>query len=199
MRTHQRRVGAFTLLEVMIAMTIFFVAMFSVLQLLSRGLQMARALQQDTPSPGMIAAELSQLAMTNRLDDGGSYSGDFDMLAPGVYADYKWAAQTYQFASNGLYQADILVEGSRNGQPFERKMSIFLFSPRSAMPGVPGMPPAPAWFSTSTNGSSRQSWQARVLRKTRSRRSARRPTSHGSLSSSGIQRTMRRLRTLLAL
>ena len=139
MRLQRSGGPAFTLIEVIIAMAIFFVAMFSVLQLLSRGLQMARALQQDTPSPGMIAAELSQMAVTNRLDDGGSYSGDFDMLAPGVYRDYRWAAQTYQFASNGLYQADIIVEGTRNGQPFERKMSVFLFSPRSAMPGLPGM------------------------------------------------------------
>jgi prepilin-type N-terminal cleavage/methylation domain-containing protein len=135
---------AFTLLEVIIAMAIFFVAMFSVLQLMSRGLSMARSLQQDTPSPGMIAAELSQMAATNRLDDGGTYSGDFEFLAPEIYPGYSWAAQTYQFASNGLFKADIVVTGSRNGQPFERSISVFLFSPRSAVSGgMPGMnPPA---------------------------------------------------------
>lgn len=137
---------AFTLLEVIIAMAIFFVAMFSVLQLMSRGLGMARALQQDLPSPGMIAAELSQMAATNRLDDGGSYSGDFEFLAPDIYPDFKWSAQTYQFASNGLFKADIVVVGTRNGQPIERSMSVYLFSPRSAtiggMPGV-NLPPPP--------------------------------------------------------
>lgn len=137
---------AFTLLEVIIAMAIFFVAMFSVLQLMSRGLGMARALQQDLPSPAMIAADLAQLAATNRIDDGGSYSGDFEFLAPDIYPDFKWAAQTYQFASNGLFKADIVVMGSRNGQPVERSMSVFLFSPRSAtLGGMPGMnlPPPP--------------------------------------------------------
>lgn len=137
---------AFTLLEVIIAMAIFFVAMFSVLQLMSRGLGMARALQQDLPSPAMIAADLAQMAATNRIDDGGSYSGDFEFLAPDIYPDFKWAAQTYQFASNGLFKADIVVMGSRNGQPVERSMSVFLFSPRSAtLGGMPGMnlPPPP--------------------------------------------------------
>ncbi len=136
---------AFTLIEVIIAMAIFFVAMFSVLQLMSRGLGMARALQQDLPSPGMIAAELSQLAATNRLDDGGSYSGDFEFLAPDIYPDFKWEARTYQFASNGLFKADIVVVGARNGQPIERSMSVFLFSPRSAtIGGMPGMNLAPS-------------------------------------------------------
>ena len=69
MRIKPRPSRAFTLLEVIIAMAIFFVAMFSVMQLMSQGLGMARSLQQDMPSPGMVAAELSQMAATNRLDD----------------------------------------------------------------------------------------------------------------------------------
>jgi prepilin-type N-terminal cleavage/methylation domain-containing protein len=139
-RIKPRPSRAFTLLEVIIAMAIFFVAMFSVMQLMSRGLGMARSLQQDMPSPGMIAAELAQMAATNRIDDGGSYSGDFEFLAPEIYPDFKWAAQTYQYASNGLFKADIVVVGERNGQPVERAMSVFLFSPRSATPGgMPGM------------------------------------------------------------
>jgi len=132
------RCAAFTLLEVMIAMAIFFVAMFSVLQLMSRGLSMARSLQLDTPSPGMIAAELAQLAATNRIDDGGSYSGDFQYLAPNLYPEYQWAAQTYQVASNGLFMADILVTGSRSGKASERTMSVLLYTPRSSVGAFSG-------------------------------------------------------------
>jgi prepilin-type N-terminal cleavage/methylation domain-containing protein len=138
MKSAGDRCGAFTLLEVMIAMAIFFIAMFSVLQLMSRGLSMARSLQQDTPSPAMIAADLSQMAATNRLDDGGTYSGDFQFLAPDMYPDYKWAAQTFQYASNGLFRADIVVMGSRNGQLSRRTMSVLLYSPRSAVSSFPG-------------------------------------------------------------
>lgn len=140
MRSSRISAGAFTLLEVMIAMAIFFVAMFSILQLMSRGLGMARALQQDFPSPGMIAAELYQLSQTNRLEDGGSDTGDFEFLAPDVYPDFTWSYKTYQVASNGLFQADIVVEGIRNGAPVERSISIFLYSPQSVVRGGGGLP-----------------------------------------------------------
>lgn len=142
MRTSRRRSAAFTLMEVIIAMAIFFVAMFSVMRLMSQGLSMAASLKQDTPSPGMIAAELTQLAATNRIDDGGSYSGDFEFLAPDIYKNYHWVAQTYQYASNGLFKADIAVVGKRNGQPYQRSLSILLYSPRSTVPaGMPGTVP----------------------------------------------------------
>lgn len=140
MKLRQLAREAFTLLEVMIAMAIFFVAMFSVLNLMSRGLGMARALQQDIPSAGMIAAELYQLAQTNRLEDGGTDTGDFEFLAPEVYPGYEWSYLTYEAASNGLFQADLVVEGSRSGNLIERKMSIFIFSPRSSRGGLPGTP-----------------------------------------------------------
>ncbi|MBI1178077.1 prepilin-type N-terminal cleavage/methylation domain-containing protein [bacterium] len=130
-----RPAKAFTLMEVLIAMAIFFVAMFSVMNLMSRGLSMARSLQRDTPSPGMIAAELSQLATTNRIDDGGTYEGDFKNLAGDLYKDYRWVAQTYEFASNGLFKADIVVVGNHDGHPYKRDMSVLLFSPRSAVSG----------------------------------------------------------------
>lgn len=128
-RTHTHR--AFTLLEVMIAVAIFFVAIASVLQLMARGLKMARALQQDVPSPAFIASELSQIAITNRLEDGGSLSGDFDFLSSKLYEGYKWDAQTYEVSSNGLFQADIIVTGQRENRMVERRMSILLFSPNS--------------------------------------------------------------------
>lgn len=140
MKSAQRRNRAFTLLEVMIAMAIFFIAMFSVLNLMSRGLGMARALQQDLPSPGMKASDLYQLSRTNQLEDGGVESGDFEDLAPGLYPDFEWSYQTYQVASNGLFQADIVVTGIRGDKPVERTLSIFLFSPRSVVRGMSGAP-----------------------------------------------------------
>jgi len=122
---------AFTLMEVMIAVAIFFVAIAAVLQLMARGLKMARALQQDVPSPAIIASEIAQLSITNALEDGGSLSGDFSFLSSELYADYSWDAQTYEVSSNGLFQADILVTGSRDNRVVERRMSVLLFSPNS--------------------------------------------------------------------
>lgn len=127
-------------MEVMIAVAIFFVAIASVLQLMSRGLKMARALQQDVPSPAIIASEIAQLSTTNALEDGGTLSGDFSFLSSELYADYSWDAQTYEVSSNGLFQADILVTGQRGSGVVERRMSVLLFSPNSTVSGMGGPP-----------------------------------------------------------
>ena len=135
MRSRPRHDYAFTLMEVMIAVAIFFVAIAAVLQLMARGLKMARSLQQDVPSPAIIASEIAQLSTTNSLEDGGTLSGDFSFLSSELYADYSWDAQTYQVSSNGLFQADILVRGQRDNRVVERQMSVLLFSPNSAVSG----------------------------------------------------------------
>jgi hypothetical protein len=127
-------------MEVMIAVAIFFVAIAAVLQLMAQGLRMARSLQQEVPSPAIIASEIAQIASTNVLEDGGSLSGDFDFLSSELYADYSWDAQTFQVASNGLFQADILVRGQRESRMIERRMSILLFSPNSAVSAVGQLP-----------------------------------------------------------
>ena len=126
---------AFTLMEVMIAVAIFFVAIAAVLQLMAQGLKMARSLQQEVPSPAFIAAELAQYSTTNILEHGGALAGDFSFLSSELYADYSWDAQTFQVASNGLFQADILVRGQLDSRVVERRMSILLFSPNSAVSG----------------------------------------------------------------
>ena len=96
-----RLLKAFTLIEVMIALGIFFMATFSILALVSRSLRNARALQKIEVDAGMVAA---QLYKTNRLTEGFD-SGDFDKY----YRDYTWSTDTQQIASNGLWQVDIVV------------------------------------------------------------------------------------------
>ena len=114
---------AFTLLEVLIAMTIFFVAIFAILELTSQNLRSARALQSDRPSPKRLAIEL---ASTNRLQEGVT-SGDFGEQFPG----YAWERQVYEVRSNGLFQADLRVFAVGRGDNWESEMSILLFRPNS--------------------------------------------------------------------
>jgi Tfp pilus assembly protein PilV len=119
-----RRSGsfAFTLLEVMIAMAIFFTAVFAILALVSQSLRGARLLTQNAPTPGMALA-ISQLPITNKVEEG-SISGDFEDLYPG----YDWTAETTLASSNGLYQVDVSVfhEGD-----LDSSMSVFLYKPES--------------------------------------------------------------------
>src|SRR6185503_19703047 len=90
-RRPERSRRAFTLLEVMIALGIFFMCTFAILALVSNTLRNARSLRRPQVDAGMAA---SIYVNTNRFSEG-SMSGDFG----DVLDDYTWDAETYQFAT----------------------------------------------------------------------------------------------------
>ena len=94
---------AFTLMEVMIAVSIFFMAMFTILGVLSSSLHAASLLRNNGPTAGMVAAQLS---LTNKLEEG-SDSGDFRDIP--IYEGYRWVSQTTEAATNGLFQVQFRV------------------------------------------------------------------------------------------
>jgi type II secretion system protein I len=114
--------SAFTLIEVMIALGIFFMAMFAILGLVANALRNARALQRKTVDCGMVAAQLS---LTNKLTEG-MESDDFGDM----YPDFEWTRDIYEVQSNHLYKVDMVVQ-RKSGGPVESKMSILLFRPDS--------------------------------------------------------------------
>ena len=123
-----RRVeAAFTLLEVMIAVAIFFIALFSILELMSGNLRAARKLKQPGPTIGMAAAQLSQ---TNHFVEDTTVSGDFGELFP----DYKWDGGITLASSNGLYQVDFTIY---KGREIDSTMSALFYRPQNAA-GGPG-------------------------------------------------------------
>jgi len=119
---------AFTLLEVIIACTVFFLVAFAVLGVVAQGLAAARALQHKEPDAGILAAALS---LTNQLIEG-TESGDFDDFYPGLYPGYTWTRDVYEVSSNSLFQVDFYVykEAGKKGAS-ETKMSILMFRPGS--------------------------------------------------------------------
>jgi Tfp pilus assembly protein PilV len=121
---------AFTLLEVMIALGIFFMCAFAILQLVSGTLRNARALQQNEPDPGMLAA---QLAITNSLSEGVE-SGDFGRIYPG----YSWTRDVYAVGSNGIFQVDFAVAHRVGRSRVEDHLSVLFFRPNS--PATVGPP-----------------------------------------------------------
>jgi hypothetical protein len=117
---------AFTLLEVMIASGLFFMAMFAILGLVAGTLRNARGIQKVDVDAGMIAAELS---LTNKLAEE-TVSGDFGDLHPG----YSWRRDGYLWPTaptNGLFQVDFTVSHQVGYHPVETHMSILLFRPDS--------------------------------------------------------------------
>ena len=126
-RATNLKTGGFTLLEVIIACAIFFIAGFAILELVTRSVSMARSLQQREPDAGMLAASLS---LTNQLIEG-SETGDFEDLAGNLYPDYSWGRDTLEVFSNGLFQVDFYVINDKRSGAEPAKMSIFLFRPQS--------------------------------------------------------------------
>ncbi|TAK91928.1 MAG: hypothetical protein EPO07_19530 [Verrucomicrobia bacterium] len=118
-----KRHSAFTLMEVLIALGIFFMASFAILALLANGLRNARALQRKPVDAGMVAAQLS---LTNRVTEGVE-TGDFEDM----YPDYSWTSDTYEVSTNGLFQSDMIVERHSGTPAVESTMSILLYRPDS--------------------------------------------------------------------
>jgi Tfp pilus assembly protein PilV len=118
----QKAFTAFTLLEVMIATALFFMAIFSILGVVTRSLNAARNLQPLEVDPGSLASELS---LTNRLEEGpipDEMAMDFARLFPG----YTCAGMVTEVATNGLFQVDLQVFGNK-GKNAESKLSLLLF------------------------------------------------------------------------
>jgi Tfp pilus assembly protein PilV len=118
--------SAFSLLEVMIAMGIFFVAIFGILELTSQSLRAARLLQKHDVDITTLAAQLS---LTNRLEEGFE-SGDFGDMFP----DVLWSRTVTEVSSNGFFRVDFTMHeptGNRKGPLAERHLSILLYRPLS--------------------------------------------------------------------
>ncbi len=128
-KVRRTAVDAFSLLEVMIACGIFFMAVFSILAMVASALHNARSLRRIEVDAGMVAA---QLFKTNRVYEG-TDSGDFGDLYPG----YSWETTTTQVETNGLFQIDIQVTRRSGNVPVDQ-MSIWMWSPDSANNGMMG-------------------------------------------------------------
>jgi hypothetical protein len=124
------REEAFSLLEVMFALGIFFMCIFGILAVVSRSLQQARALQ---PIQADARSAIALLSLTNRLEEG--------PLPPEMIEAYERenpghtiAGEVYEVATNGLFRIDFSVGGASGG-PEKRAVvtesSILLFRPLS--------------------------------------------------------------------
>jgi len=116
---------AFTLLEVMVALMIFFMAIFAILGTVTRSLGAARSLQQKFPDIDALGAEIIMTMKTNKLEEG-SADGDFGDLYPG----YNWRRDINLKATNGLFQVDFIIQSSRGRQRVEWTNSILVWDTR---------------------------------------------------------------------
>jgi len=116
---------AFSLLEVMIALAIFFMAIFAILQSVSQSLASARLLQQRQRVPD-VSGLIADLYLTNKFEEG-IVEGQFDE----PYASFTWTRETQMIATNGLFRVDFSVQGMLGNKPLQSTSSILMWRPES--------------------------------------------------------------------
>jgi hypothetical protein len=116
--------AGFTLLEVMIAMAVFFIVVFAVLGMVVQSLGAARALQRPQPDFSILA---SAITLSNVLEEGID-SGDFEDLGP-EFRDWQWERQIIEVGSNGLFQVDFFVFRKTGGKQVSESMSVLMYKP----------------------------------------------------------------------
>lgn len=126
---HRKR-AAFTILEVMIAVAIFFACVFGILALVSQSLKGARSLR---PVSIDARSAIALLSLTNRLEEGSippEITEAFQKENPGLRLD----GIITEYETNGLFQVDFTVTGApnpANATPVSVTTKVLLYRPLS--------------------------------------------------------------------
>jgi hypothetical protein len=118
--------GGFSLIEVMIAIGVFFMASFAILGLVANTISNARRLQRAPVDAGVLAAELS---VTNKLTEG-DFSGNLGESLGSDYSDYTWIRHIEERDTNKLFEVDFAIQ-SRRTHEVVSKVSFLMYAPLS--------------------------------------------------------------------
>ena len=137
-KDNEQTIRAFTLVEVLIAVAIFVIAISATMQVVAQGLELVHVMQQQRPDMGALAAKtLVELpepdgtlatGLTEPMDEdfGGNGGGEFTL-----YPDARWQRDIMSLdATNGLYQATITIEEQvGGGENTEYQLRFLMFRP----------------------------------------------------------------------
>ena len=142
MRFPRRQSSAgFTLVEVLIAVAIFAIAVFAILELVNQNLQLVRMMQKQRPDLGALAdrtltepAEAANGTLRVQLGDS-PMDEDFGLnegaADPALYPDSSWWRDIEPLdETNGLYRVTIHVKEETNaGEMMEITLRYLMFRP----------------------------------------------------------------------
>jgi Prokaryotic N-terminal methylation motif len=126
-RRHGRKHRAFSLLEVMIAIGIFFMAVFAILGLVSSSLENARRLQRPIANASPVGGFL---LMTNIFVER-VYEADLGDFLGNAYKGYLVTYAIQEVNSNHWYQVDFIVQSPDRSRAVVSKMTAMFFKPKS--------------------------------------------------------------------
>jgi len=124
-QTKSRRSHGFTLLEILVAMSIISIALIAVFRLYAQTISMNHQLAFNTQAPFLAQQKINQLMMMP-AEEMGDESGDFGDDFPG----YSWAVTIEELAldtleSQILKQIDIQVSMPDSGQTYNLRSFRF--------------------------------------------------------------------------
>jgi hypothetical protein len=132
-RFHSQGRNGFSLLEVMIAIGVFFIATFAILGVISNGIANARRLQRAPVDAGVLAAELS---ITNKLTEG-KKTGNLGELLGKDYSQYNWTRQVEEVETNRLFRIDFSIQEQRS-RDVVSQVTFLMYSPQSEAGSMDG-------------------------------------------------------------
>jgi uncharacterized protein (TIGR02598 family) len=124
----------FSLLEVMIAIGIFFMCVFSILALVSSSLDNARRLQRPLVDAGAVASFLST---TNQLVEN-TYTVNLGDLLGDAYNGYNCTYDVQEVGSNKLFQVSYTVRSTTGNHEILATMTNLFYSPQSPAGSLEG-------------------------------------------------------------
>lgn len=126
--SRQVRSAAFTLLEVLIAMAIFFVAILAILELTVQSVGSARYLQTAHLDISSLA---SMMSLTNRVEEGEVPREIIDLFQ-NANPEYGARGNIFEVSSNGLFQVDFEIYGVKGKKVAASTFSMLLYRPQGA-------------------------------------------------------------------
>jgi hypothetical protein len=134
-----QHVTAFSLIEVMVALAIFFMAVFAILGLMSTLLQNARIFQKVKPPEAKMVFAY-QSSITNKVIEG-SITIEFSEMAEfgEEFRDYSAEVEAYpnEMYTNGLWDVQYRVLNRRTGR-VESTFTTFQFDPSTKSKSLSG-------------------------------------------------------------
>ncbi len=133
-----RQTHSFTLLEVVVAVAIFFTAIFAVLQLVSQNMSLARALQRKRPDMGALAGrslmDTNWSVLGREAPEDSDFEGNPGGSAGSLFRRSRWERNAVLVAptisqTNGLYRVDLWLTENLANREVPTQMSILLYRP----------------------------------------------------------------------
>jgi len=132
-KTGARQRG-FSLLEVMIAIGIFFMGVFAILGLVSTSLDNARRLQRPLVDGGAVA---SWLAVTNIFNEG-TYTVNLGDVLGDAYNGYDCTYDVEEVGTNKLFRVGYVVQSTTGNHEIISSMTNLFYSPQSPAGSLDG-------------------------------------------------------------